>query len=283
MGGDEEKREIREWIKKKIERINNKKNEANTNKINGFGNEKKSEDSEASEYKRDELDKFVRKENRLVKQLKLLAIVLLVLNSVMLFFYFYFKQSSSEPIILEIYENKYNHSTIKLTGTLISFRISSTTGKGMGYIENAGYVISIINLTNLNYDVGDVIETNSSIIRDNFVTLSSLSDKKIGRSKIMPKKELNVENINENPKRYEFLLIKIKNAIIESINITSTLSPIYNQEEHYVMEIKIKGLGIGAYYIGPKLNIENGKSYNLLAAIIKSSNEVYALRIFSIY
>lgn len=283
MGGDEEKREIREWIKKKIERINNKKNEANTNKINGFGNEKKSEDSEASEYKRDELDKFVRKENRLFKQLKLLAIVLLVLNSGILFLYLYFKQSSSKPIILEIYENKYNSSTIKLSGTLISFRISSTTGKGMGYIENEGYVISIINLTNLNYDVGDVIETNSSIIRDNFVTLSSLSDKKIGRSKIMPKKELNVENINENPKRYEFLLIKIKNAIIESINITSTLSPIYNQEEHYVMEIKIKGLGIGAYYIGPKLNIETGKSYNLLAAIIKSSNEVYALRIFSIY
>jgi len=283
MGGDEEKIEIREWIKKKIERINNKKNEANTNKINGFGNEKKSEDSEASEYKRDELDKFVRKENRLFKQLKLLAIVLLVLNSGILFLYLYFKQSSSKPIILEIYENKYNSSTIKLSGTLISFRISSTTGKGMGYIENEGYVISIINLTNLNYDVGDVIETNSSIIRDNFVTLSSLSDKKIGRSKIMSKKELNVENINENPKRYEFLLIKIKNAIIESINITSTLSPIYNQEEHYVMEIKIKGLGIGAYYIGPKLNIENGKSYNLLAAIIKSSNEVYALRIFSIY
>jgi hypothetical protein len=282
MVEDEEKREIREWIRKKIEKVNTKKNMTDTNKLNELENEKKYEDYDASEHKRGDVEKFVTKD-RLINQLKLLAIVLLVLNSGILFLYLYFKQSSSKPIILEIYENKYNSSTIKLTGTLISFRISSTTGKGMGYIENGGYVIPIINLTNLNYSVGDVIETNSSIIRDNFVLLASLSDKKIGRSKIMPKKELNIDDISENPKKHEFWLIKIKNAIIESINITSTLSPIYNQEEHYVIQIKIKGLSIDTYYIGPKLKIETGKNYDLLAAVLKSSNEVYTLRIFNIY
>jgi hypothetical protein len=135
----------------------------------------------------------------------------------------------------------------------------------------------------LNYTVGDVIETNSSIIKGVVTSLESLSDRKIGKSKITPKKELSIENINKNPKNYEWLLIGIKNAIIESINITSTLPSIYNQEEYYVMKIKIKGLGIDSYYIGPNLNIGTGKSYNLLAAILKFSNEVYTLRIFSIY
>jgi hypothetical protein len=49
------------------------------------------------------------------------------------------------------------------------------------------------------------------------------------------------------------------------------------------MKIKIKGLGIDPYYIGPNLNIETGKSYNLLAAFLKSLNEVYIVRIFNIY
>jgi hypothetical protein len=219
------------------------------------------------------------------KLLIIMAIILfVVIVAIIAFPYFnLFFSVSPKPIILKLYGGQYNSPTIKLTGTLISFRISSATGKGMGYIENDGYVISISNLTNLNYAVGDVIETNSSIIKDSFVSLASLSDRKIGRNKIMPKKELSIDDINKNPKNYEWLLIKAKNAVIESIDITSTLPPIYNQEEHYVMKIKIKGLSIDAYYIGPKLNIETGKSYNLLAAVLKSSNEVYTLRIFSIY
>jgi hypothetical protein len=36
-----------------------------------------------------------------------------------LFSYIYFKHFLSEPIILKIYENQYNYSTIKLKGTLI--------------------------------------------------------------------------------------------------------------------------------------------------------------------
>jgi hypothetical protein len=226
------------------------------------------------------------KVTRYSKLLIIMAIILFVaiVSIIALPYFNLFFSVSSKPVILKLYEGQYNSPTIKLTGTLISFRISSATGKGMGYIENDGYVISILNLTNLNYTVGDVIETNSSIIRrDAIISLESLSDRKIGRNKIMPKKELSIDDINKDPKNYKWLLIGVKNAIIESINITSTLSPIYNQEEHYVMEIKIKGLSIDAYYIGPKLNIETGKSYNLLAAVLKFSNEVYALRIFSIY
>jgi hypothetical protein len=283
MSENDEKKEIKEWIRKKIEKINTKQSEVNTSKINEFENEKKSDNLEMNEHKREDVDKLVKKENRLIKRFKLLVIALLLLNSGILFSYIYLKHFLSEPIILKIYENQYNYSTIKLKGTLIYFWASPKTGKGIGYIENDGYVISILNLTNLNYTVGDVIETNSSIIKGVVTSLESLSDRKIGKSKITPKKELSIENINKNPKNYEWLLIGIKNAIIESINITSTLPSIYNQQEYYVMKIKIKGLGIDSYYVGPNLNIETGKSYNLLAAVLKSSNEVYIVRIFNIY
>jgi hypothetical protein len=283
MSEDEERREIREWIRKKIEKINTKQSEANTSKINEFENGKKSDNPEMNEHKREDVDKLLRKENRLIKRLKLLVIVLLVLNSSILFSYIYLKHFLSEPIILKIHENQYNYSTIKLKGTLIYFWVSPKTRKGIGYIENEGYVISILNLTNLNYSVGDVIETNSSIIKGVAASLESLSDRKIGKSNIMPKKELSIDDINKNPKNYEWLLIGIKNAVIESINITSTLPSLYDKEEYYVIAIKIKGLSIDSYYIGPKLNIEAGKSHNLLATVMKLSNEVYTLRIFNIY
>jgi hypothetical protein len=49
------------------------------------------------------------------------------------------------------------------------------------------------------------------------------------------------------------------------------------------MEIKLRGLNMDAYYVGPKLNLENNKSYNLLATVLKSSKDEFLLRVFSTY
>jgi hypothetical protein len=184
--------------------------------------------------------------------------------------------------IIKLHKGEYVYSTIKLNGTIIFFMINSINGTGIGYIENDGYVIPIFNLIG-SYDIGDIIETNSTIVRDNFVFLNSIFDRKIGRkNKIEIKKELSVDDINRNYKNYDWMLFVVKNAFIENINITSVLSRVRSQKENYIVKINIKGLNMDSYYIGPKINIEIGKTYNLLATIVKSNN-TYTLRIFDIY
>jgi hypothetical protein len=274
--GEDKEREIRDWIRKKVEEISAKQNITTSNKFEELKNEEK---PKITTYEKNVSESEVK--NKLIKYLKLLLILFLALDLTLLFLYF--RQAASEPLLLKIYKNQYNYSTIKLKGTLVSFRISSATGKGMGYLEEGGYVIQIYNLTNINYKAGDVIETNSSITYGNTtVTLLNIEDKKVGSNKIIPKKRVKVEQVNKNPQKYEWMLIKLENAVVEDINITSILPPINHQEEHYLVELKIRNLNMTSFYLGPKLNVKVNETYAFLAAVLKSGDK-YILRVFSVY
>lgn len=282
MSEDEEEKEIREWIRNKLEKINIEQSWSINNKFDEFKKEEKEEKLERTLVDLHSENKLVKEDtkDRLKKYLKFLVIVLFVMNVSLIFLYF--NQVESKPIILKIHEGQYKDPTIKLRGTLIFFVVRPEDANGIGFIESDGYIIQIYNLTSLNYTEGDLIETYSSIVRENTTALISQWDRKIGRSKVTPRIEVNINEVNKNPKKYEWTLSKVRNVFIENVSIVSTLPPIYNQGEIYVVKLKIEGLGIDAYYVGPKVNIEIPNYYDLLASVVRF-DERHLLRIFSFY
>jgi len=258
---ENEEEDIKEWIKKKIEEYESKRDE--------------SKEKEVMESKKE------RKYS--IKQFLIISCILLLISiSIISIYLIPMKMGNKpDPIFLRIHKGEYNSSTVKINGTLVSFRISSSTGKGMGYIENEGYIIEIMNLTNIDYSIGDVIETNSTIVRNNFVTLESVEDRKIGRTKLIPKYKVEIEDVNKHPEKYEWQLIEIRDAAVERVNVTQVLPPIYDQEEHYMLVIKLRDLKFDAFYLGPKITLKTNRKYNFLASVLRPTN-TYVVRIFQL-
>lgn len=184
----------------------------------------------------------------------------------------------------DVYANpqRFNNSKIKVEGIVFRKSLPFPEQGNPLYLESDGFIIDVRNTSRL-YNEGEKIEVEGIVRVVEIIFLESLKEEYIGLETFNKKEKylsISLDKLKE-PKKLLGRLIRIENLTLESFNILPREVKVFN-ETYFGYQLTFRG-NLRGFYLGPPMQIEKNKSYEVFAAFLYSSDiPGYLLRVFEL-